>query len=167
MTWFDLLFVVLVLAVVVWEARMETGRALLDTVAVLAAMQFSRGPAAHLTEALNWRPLPGSPMSPLALLIVFSVLLVGGLLLSKFLHRHARWSMDQFDLLFGVALGLVMAVALGHQVADITARLVIEKQGYLPEFFQNSLVADELRSFRTYHNVVAVFHTYQAGKSIP
>jgi hypothetical protein len=167
MTWFDLLFVVLVLAVVVWESRMETGRALLDTVAVLAAMQFSRGLAAVLTDAFQWRPLPGSPMSPLALLIAFSVLLLLGLLLSKALHHHARWSMDQFDLLFGAALGLVIAVALGHQVADITARFVIEKNGFLPEFYQNSLVADELRSFRTYHYVVAVFHGYQSGRGMP
>lgn len=167
MTWFDLLFVILVLAVVVWEARMETGRALLDTVAVIAAMQFSRLPAAALTDAMNWRPLPGSDMSPLASLISFSILLVLGLVLSKVLHRHARWSMDQFDLLFGAALGLVMAVALGHQVADITARFVIERHGFLPDYYQNSLVADELRSFRTYHYVVAVFHTYQNGRAIP
>jgi hypothetical protein len=167
MTWFDGLFVVLVLAVVVWEARMETGRALLDTVAVLAAMQFSRGLGVKLTDTMNWKPLPGSDLSPLALLITFSGLLILGLLISRTLHRHARWSMDQFDLLFGAALGLVMAVALGHQVADIAARFVIEKHGTLPDYFQNSLVADELRSFRTYHLVVDVFHTYQEGRGMP
>jgi hypothetical protein len=167
MTWFDLLLVVMMLGVVVYEARMETGRALLDTVAVLAALQFSRAFARSLTPVLGTRPLPGTEFSPVALGLAFGILLAGGLFASKYLHRNARWSMDQFDLIFGAALGLVLAVALGHGVMDVVAHFAIQKYGYLPAFFHNSLVADELRSFHTYHYVVDVFHSVQAGRSLP
>jgi len=167
MTGFDLLLVVMVLGVVVYESRMETGRALLDTMAVLAALQFSRGFAVHLTPLLGAKPLPGTEFSPLALALSFGILLVGGLLASKYLHRNVRWSMDQFDLIFGAALGLVLAVALGHGITDVVAHFAIQKYGYLPEYFHNSLVADELRSFHTYHYVVDVFHGVQSGRSLP
>jgi hypothetical protein len=167
MTWFDLVLVVLVLGVVVYEARMETGRALLDTMATLAALQVSRGLAVHLTTLFNWRPLPGTEFSPMALAVSFFGMLAIGLTLSKYLHHRARWSMDQFDLLFGVALGLVIAVVIGHTVTEVAARFAIEKHGYLPEFWTNSLVADELRSFRTYRMVVDTFHGYQNGRSMP
>ncbi|MCC2668873.1 MAG: hypothetical protein K0Q72_1344 [Armatimonadetes bacterium] len=167
MTWFDMVLVVLVLAVVVWEARMETGRALLDTMAALAAVQFARVLAVPVTTWGNWRPLPGTEFSPLALALSFGGLLIVGLTLSKFLHQRARWSMDQFDLLFGAALGVVIAVAVGHGITEIAARFAIQKHGYLPEFWTNSLVADELRSFRTYHLVVDTFHNYQNGRGMP
>lgn len=167
MTWFDLLLVVMMLAVVVYEARMETGRALLDTVAVLAALQFSRAFAVFLNPVLGVRPLPGTEISPVALALSFGILVVAGLLASKYLHRSARWSMDQFDLIFGAALGLVLAVALGHGVMDVVAHFAIQKHGYLPAYFHNSLVADELRSFHTYHYVVDVFHGVQSGRSLP
>ena len=167
MTWFDLFLVVLVLAVVVYEARMETGRALLDAAATLAAMQFSRVLAPIVTVMFHWRPVPGTEFSPMALALCFGGLLVIGLSISKVLHRHARWSMDQFDLIFGAALGLVIAIAIGHSITEVAARFAIEKHGYLPEFWTNSLVADELRSFRTYHLVVDTFHSYQNGRGMP
>lgn len=167
MTWFDLLLVVMMLGVVVYESRMETGRALLDTVAVLAALQFARGFAAYLTPVLGIRPLPGTEFSPSALGLAFGILLVVGLLASKYLHRNVRWSMDQFDLIFGAGLGLVLAVALGHGVMDVVAHFAIQKYGYLPPYLHNSLVADELRSFHTYHYVVDVFHGVQSGRSLP
>jgi hypothetical protein len=167
MTGFDLLLVVLVLAVVAYESRMETGRSLLDTMAVLVALQFSRGFAVHLTPLLGAKPLLGTEFSPLALAFSFGILLVAGLLASKYLHRNVRWSMDQFDLIFGVALGLVLAIALGHGVTDVVAHFAIQKYGYLPAYFHNSLVADELRTFHTYHYVVDVFHGVQSGRSLP
>jgi hypothetical protein len=166
MTWFDGFLLLLVIGVVMFEARQESGRGLLDAVATLAAVHFSGQFAPMLTLAMKWKPFPGTEVSPLAQLACFAGFLTVGLFASRTLHKQLRWSMDQFDLVFGVAFGLVVAVSLGHVFTDFAARMAILKYGGVPDCLRNSMLADELRSFRSYNYVLSVFHSYQDGRGV-
>src|SRR5687768_7676421 len=149
MTWFDMLLFLAVAALVLLEVRQEAGRALLDTLATLAAIHLAGRHAPAVTGALGWAPLPGTEVSPLAYGLCFGVLWAGGLAVAFYLHRHTRWSMDHFDPVFGLAFGLLIAVTVGHVTTDVTARMAIMKHGALPGYLQESCFADELRSFKS------------------
>ena len=38
------------------------------------------------------------------------------------------------------------------------------RHGHVPEYLSRSAFADELRTFRSYHYVLSVFHTAQRGE---
>jgi hypothetical protein len=164
MTWFDVLVLLGVVVLVLFEAQQEAGRGLLDAVATVVAVHLGKVFAPALTEALHWKPLPGTEASPLAQGVCFVGFWIVGLLVSGFVHRQTRWSMDNFDLFFGVAFGLMIAIAVGHVTTDVTARTAIMKHGTLPAYMQNSFMADELRSFRSYHYVLDTFQNAQDGR---
>ena len=157
MTWFDVLILVGVIAILLLEARHEAGRSMLDAVAALLALNLAAHLAPSLTETLAWKPLAGTNVSPGAFGLAFGVLLAAGLVVSVLLHRRTQWSMEQYDLPFSVVFGVVVAVTVGHVAADVTARQSLLRHGRLPTYIEGSLVAEELRSFRTYHYVVNTF----------
>ena len=163
MTWIDVLVLVMIVGLIVFEARQETGRALLDTVATIVAVQLSTLYAPMATQWLKWKPLGGTGVSPAAQGLCFLVAWGLGLLLSRWLHSQTRWSMDNFDLVFGTAFGIMIAIAAGHVTTDVGARMAIQKHGHLPSHYANSYMAGELRSFRSYHYVINTFQTYQNG----
>src|SRR5687767_3291811 len=129
MTWFDVLVLLGVVVLVLFEAQQEAGRGLLDAVATVAAVHLGKLFAPALTSALHWKPLPGTEASPLAQGLCFLGFWAVGLCLSTVVHRQTRWSMDNFDLFFGVAFGLMIAIAVGHVTTDVTARQAIMKHG--------------------------------------
>lgn len=156
-SWFDGVILMVVGAVMFFELRQEAGRSMLDAVAALVALNATGHLAPALTGALNWKPLPGTDVSPAAFALCFAVLLGVGLLVSTLLHARTRWSMDHYDVAFSAVFGLVVAVTLAHTVTDLTARQAILSQGRVPAYISGSLVAEEVRSFRTYHYVVNTF----------
>jgi uncharacterized membrane protein required for colicin V production len=156
MSWFDGLILLLVGVVALYEVRQEAGRALLDTVGTLIAVQISDLYAPQVTKMLHLSAMRGAEWAPQAYLLVFIPLLITALALSFLAHRQTRWSLDQYDPVFGMALGLCMAIALAHVTCDVaveSARLAYTK---LPDYLQTSMFAEELRSFPTYHRVLAV-----------
>lgn len=157
MTWFDAIVLILGAAVLVFEIRQEAGRSLLDAVAALAALSFAGRLGPWLTERLGWRPLPGTETAPLAFALAFVLLLGVGLVVTTILHRRTRWSMDHYNVAFSTVFGLVVAGTLGHAVTDITARQSLLHTGRLPSYISRSMVAEELRSFRTYQYVINTF----------
>jgi len=164
MNWFDGLVLLLVLAFLTWEARQEAGRALLDTLALVLALQLAHGYCGPLTRALQWQPAPGTETSPLAYGLLFAGLWGASLLLARALHGRTRWSMDHFDPLFGLAFGIVIALGAGHVLTDLLAQTALLNHGTLPPYLQESAFAPELRDFRTYHYVLNTFHGYQGGQ---
>src|SRR5262249_26026424 len=164
MSWFDAIVVAAVVGLVVFETRQETGRGLLDTVATLAAAHFSFILAPGATEALGWKPLPGTGISPLAHGILFLGMWGVSLVASRAVHRHTRWTMDHFDPLFGVAFSLVIAATAVDVLAGVTAEQAVLKHGHIPEYLRQSVFADELHRFRSYHYVLSVFHGCQNGQ---
>jgi hypothetical protein len=164
MTWFDALVIAAVVVIVLFEMKQETGRGILDTCATLAAAQFCGAVAPGVTAALGWKPLPGTEVAPLAQGLCFLGLWIAFLLLSRTVHRQTRWTMDHFDPFFGVAFALVIAATAGHVAAGVAVDHAKLKHGQLPEYLSNSAFADELRSFKSYHYVISVFHGYQEGR---
>ena len=165
MTWFDVVILVGAVAILLLEMRHEAGRSLMDAVAALVALNLSVYASPALTEALGWKPLEGTSVSPGAFGLCFAILLGAGLLISAVAHRRTRWSMEHYDLAFSTVFGLVVAVTLGHVVTDVTARQALLRQGKLPAYIRGSLVAEELRSFRTYHYVVNTFEDVRYRKN--
>ncbi len=159
MTWYDGLVLVLFLGLVAWETRQEAGRALLDTVATLAALHMTTEYAPHATALLRLQPLAGTQMAPGAQALCFLGFWSLGLLVSAQLHRLTRWSMDNFDPVFGMVFGLVVAIGVGHAFTDITARMMIQRHNHLPAYMRESLLSEEFRSLRTYHYVLNACQT--------
>ena len=160
--WFDILTVSVMLGVVAFEMRQEFGRALLDMALLLAAVYVSRSVspwvagAVHLhpDAALNQTVVTGG---------LFVVLAALGIALSRFLHRCSRWTMDQFDPVFGLAFGLVAAVVVGHSLTHFVAGVSSVPGAGPPPFVSRSVVAQELVSFRSYHYLVDTLERYQKG----
>jgi uncharacterized membrane protein required for colicin V production len=158
MTWFDGVLVLLILSVAFWEMRQDAGRALLDAIATIVAIQLTAHYAAPFAARLGL-PLTGGEAPPHFVLCFFLGLLVAGLLLSYLGHRKTQWTLEQYDPVFGLAFGLVMAAGLAHVVAGVGARL--GASGHPPQppaYVRNSLLAEEFRSFRTYHAVLHVLN---------
>lgn len=163
MTWVDGLVVALVVAIVLFEVRQEAGRGLFDAVATVAAGLLSRPLGAWVTAWQHMQPMAGTDLSPAAQGVCFLGLWIVGLGLSLFLHRQVRWTMDQFDPMCGFVFALLITVAAGHVLTAVAAEQSLLKSGSMPEVMRRSCLAEELRSFRTYNNVLSVFHGYQNG----
>lgn len=163
MTMFDVMILVPVLALLLFELRQEAGRGVLDATVTVAAIQLAKLYAPAATSLVGWEPLARSSTAPGMYALCFGLFWVLGLAFSRLMHSRTRWSMDQFDPLFGAVFGVVVAVSVGHVLADVMAQAAIQRHGHLPEYFQSSWVAEELRSFRTYNYVLDTMHSYQYG----
>lgn len=161
MTWFDALLMAVIIGFVVFEARQEAGRALLDAVAALSAAAFCPPVGAYLTLRWHWKAMPGTDVAPPALAIAFAGLLVAGLVVARFIHRRTRWSMEHYDVAFGLVFGVVIGIAVGHGMTDVAARWALAHHGHLPDYLNHSLLSEELRSFRSYHYVMGIL---EAGR---
>jgi hypothetical protein len=164
MSWFDIIVVLAFLGLVFYEARQEAGLALLDTVATVLAVHLSSLYAPLATLQFHLKPLSGTDTSPMAEAICFGLMWVAGLGISRLLHRCTRWSMDALDPLFGFGFGLVIAVTSGHIFVSTGAQMALQSYGRVPDFLVNSIVADELRNFHTYHYVLDVFRAAQGHR---
>jgi hypothetical protein len=156
MTWFDLVVLLLAGVVILFEARQEAGRGLLDAVVTVGAVQLTGRCAEVLTVLLGWKPLPGTEVAPLAAALCFAFLWGVGLCLSRWIHQCTRWTMDNYDPVFGVAFGLLITLAAGHALVDSVAGMVVSREGVLPDYLRHSCFAQELREFRTYHFVANI-----------
>jgi uncharacterized membrane protein required for colicin V production len=149
-TWFDLAALVPLAAILTFEVRQEFGRGLLDTLATLIALYF----AARLAVPVGWRlDLWTTPNANTALTFcgLFVLLLLLGLLASRFAHRIIRLSVDQFDPLFGVIFGLAIALMAGH--ALMTAAWEFHG-GFLPDYLADSRLGSELLNLHSLRQVV-------------
>jgi len=155
MTWVDLLLLVAVVGLIVSAAQQEAGHSFLDAAMTVMAAFLARISAAPVTAALGWPAAGGaSGASPAVFALVFVVVWAIGLHLSRTIHRYGRWSMDTFDCVFGAVFGLVTGLVVGHVLTESAAGMAILTHGSLPDYFQHSYLAEELRSFKTCHYVL-------------
>jgi hypothetical protein len=157
MQWLDIVLVLLMVAVVVFEGRQEAGRAILDTVAGLGAYHLTHLYDEPLTQLLGLKGLPDSHASPMAQLALFAGLLGLGLILARLLHKQSRWSMDRWDPVFGIIFGLVLSALIGHTSADLATRMTMAPNGVPASFVANSNFAHELRTFSSYREFIREF----------
>lgn len=159
MSWADLLVIVGIVGIWSFYSRGECGRALLDTVAVLAASHMSRLYAETLGGRMGWQgPANMSGPHPHLQALLLVAFLGLGLAFARLLHSRSRWSMDQFDVLFNSGFALVIAVTLAHVTLDLAARHTVMTLGRSPRWIQESVLADELTHFRTYRMVVGTLN---------
>jgi len=164
MTGFDAILILMAVAILLYEVRLDAGLGLLDAVATLFAAHGSRLAAPLVTEVLRWKPFPGTELSPLAQGITFLVLWVAALAVARLLHRQTRWSMDQWDPAFGLVFGLIIALTAGHITTAVVGSHEMMVHRKLPGYFANSLLGEELRSFPTYHYVVDTLRAAQTSR---
>jgi len=160
--WFDILLVVPFVAVVLWTSRQEAGRAAFDAVATLAAAHFSNALTPAASFGFGFVEAAGDT-SPTVHAVLFTLLFAFGLVCSWWLHRYTRWSLDVLDPLAGTAMGFIIAFTAGHAIVETGFAVVQEHGARLPQYVQNSRVADELCHFRSYVYVLDVFEKYQRG----
>jgi hypothetical protein len=153
----DIGLALLMVAVVLFEAKQEAGRAILDTVAGLGAYHLTHLYDEPVTRLLGMNGLPDSQAAPMVQLALFAGLLGLGLILARFLHKQSRWSMDRFDPVFGLTFGVVLSALIGHTTADLTTRVTMAPNGVPAAFVANSNLAHELRTFSTYREFIREF----------
>ena len=148
LTWYDF-FIFLPLAVIlVFEARQEFGRSLTDALAGLAALFLSNSWTDSAAPVLRFSASPDANYG-ITFLILFTILLVAGLIGSRFLNATVfQVSLHGFNPLFGTLFGLVFAVIVGRA---ITFGMAAYYGVATPEFLANSPLADELLHLRWLH----------------
>src|SRR5205085_611840 len=103
-SWLDGLLVVVAVLLVLWEIRRDLGQAIFDTVALLVGLRLALwlGPslAGHLGMA------PQNEARAVALIALFLVGTGAGLVAGFYLNALTRWTLDSFDRVAGVVLGL-------------------------------------------------------------
>ena len=157
MQWLDVALALLMVGVVLFEARQEAGRAMLDLVAGLGAYHLTHLYDEPLTQLVGLKGLPDSQAAPMVQLALFLGLLGLGLFLARFLHKQSRWSMDRFDPVFGITFGVVLSALIGHTTADLTTRMTMTPNGAPASFVASSSLAHELRTFSTYRGFIREF----------
>lgn len=154
MNWVDGVLLALGVLICARYLRQEFGRGLLETVVVLGSAHVSRLYSELLTARLGWEGSPASGGSPHLQGLLFVGLLGLGLPFAWLLHQRSRWSLDQFDVPLGLVFGLVVAVCLAHVSLDLVVRSARQSAGATPGWVRQSVLADELHQFRTYHMVM-------------
>lgn len=145
LTWFDALLFVPLAAVVVFETRQEFGRGLMDTLAAGSALFFASSWSSPLADYLPMGR-DGYASAALAFVLLFAVLLVGGIFLSRIVHQQFRMSLDQFDPVLGVVTGLAVAFIVGHA---LSSTLLEYHGGMSPTWLSESWLVDEFVNWRT------------------
>jgi hypothetical protein len=162
MSWFDVLLVLLLVGVVLYEACQETGKCLMHAGVTVVALRLGGGLGTALGGLLGWSPAPGGGEQPLAFALGFSLLWLAGLVAAGLIHRQTRWSFEQLDVVFGLGCGLLVAVSLGHVIADVAVRASQTPAG-LPAYLRDSMLAPELRTFQTYEHLVSIVERARAN----
>ncbi len=152
--WYDVLALVPLIGILVFETRQEFGRGLLDTLAAAFAFYIAHRCYPVVADALRlssdyWAN------SAIAFGSLFVFLLAIGLLTSRALNRQFRMSYDQYDPAFGAVFGLALALVVGH---GFTTTLWEYHGGSAPRYLAESRVADELASFRALKNAAGEVH---------
>ena len=145
----------LVVLLVLWEIRRDLGQSLFDTVALLFGLRLALwlGPplAGHLgmaqpNQASRWRCCSSLSAGTGA-----------GLVAGFYLNAVTRWTLDSFDRVAGVLLGLSGAVIVCHVVVAGLA-LYCGTHAGPPAFIVQSPLGHEALSFHTFHEVMDFFN---------
>lgn len=149
LTWVDLVIVIVVAVVVLFEVRRDFGQALFDAVAVLMSLRVALWIYPFAARAI---PLAASDRTNKGvwLLVSFALCLVAALLLARFAHEGTRWSLESFDPAFGFIFGVTAAIMISHVVVKSVVIFTAPKHG-MPHCIAESALGGELLTFKTYH----------------
>jgi uncharacterized membrane protein required for colicin V production len=152
LTWVDLLVVVVIIGVVLFEVRRDFGQTLVDTVALLLTMRAAVWLCPAAARAV---PLAASETVNRGIWLILAFILCSAvaLLLARFAHEATRWTLDTFDPVFGFVFGMTSAVIVSHILVKSLAMIYATKAG-LPQCIAHSALGEELLTFHSYHHLL-------------
>jgi len=150
MQWFETLVLLVIITVVVVEGKRGFGRGLFDLVGAIVAVKVSRHLAYVVAPTVH---LLASPRANEALLLAIFFGLLGTLfvLVAHYLYRITLLSLDVFDHLLGLLLGMASGVAVAHVL------LIVVLLGSSPArdySIRHARLYRECVNFETYHSVI-------------
>ena len=163
MQWFDWMTAGIILAVAIVEfVRARTsggfGQVLFDAIALIIAALGSTWLAQPLGSVIGGERW-------LLTLILFAVLSIGVLIISRVLFSFTEWSSDSFDSLLSILFG----IACGWIIANMVLRIIILKQGDLGPvnaMMANAPIAREVFQFRLWNSLIEWFSNLNLGPEV-
>jgi uncharacterized membrane protein required for colicin V production len=154
-SWLDGLLTVVVVLLVLWEIRRDLGQSVFDTVALLLGLRLALWLGPSLAGHLGMTH-PNQARA-VALFMLFVVGTGAGLVAGFYLNALTRWTLDSFDRVTGVLLGLSGAVIVCHV---LVAGLALYFGSHIgpPAFIVQSPLGHEALSFHTFHEVLDFFN---------
>jgi uncharacterized membrane protein required for colicin V production len=149
LTWVDLLIVIVVAVVVLFEVRRDFGQGLFDTLAVLVSLRAGLWIYPFAAEAV---PLAARDTTNkgIWILLSFALCTAGALVVSRRAHEATQWSLETFDPAFGFVFGVTAAVMISHVLVKGVVAFYAVKQG-MPACVADSALGGELLTFKSYH----------------
>jgi uncharacterized membrane protein required for colicin V production len=150
MNWFDIVAILIVVAIAWLESVRGFGRALFDLIGAIIAMKVAGVLSGPLAAAAPIATEP-KPSEAFWLAIVFVFLIILVVVATKLIYDSTLLSLDVLDPVVGAVFGL----ASGIMVAHVFMRML--EVGYAGTDFAtivaNSFMGQELLALRTYHRV--------------
>jgi uncharacterized membrane protein required for colicin V production len=156
----DVVLVLLVIAIVVIEAKRGFGKVAFDFVALLVALHAASAAAPTAAASIH---LAGDAPATQAIWVAILFLLLGALLIwvGKIAYQHTQFSLELFDNPLGGVLGIGVAVIVGHVLVS-TLAISSGVGGAPPEVISGSTLGMEFYQFGAYHRVMGFLYTLGA-----
>lgn len=155
MEWLQILIVIVIVGVALLEGKRGFGRCLFDLAAAIITVRLARSLAFNLAPSI--RVFESAQATEAALLVAFSLVLGGALLvLARYAYNATLISLDSFDNILGIGLGLAVGVLVA-QVALLAMML-----GAAPaksSSLKRTVAYRECVNFETYHEVIHFLRT--------
>jgi uncharacterized membrane protein required for colicin V production len=150
MNWFDIVAILIIVAIAWLESIRGFGRALFDLIGAIIAMKVAGVLAGPLAAAAPIATEP-NPSEAFWLAIVFFFLIILVVIATKLIYDSTLLSLDILDPVVGAVFGLVSGIIVAHVFIKML------EVGYAGTDFStvvvNSFMGQELLQFRTYHRV--------------
>jgi uncharacterized membrane protein required for colicin V production len=139
------------------EFRRGFGKAIFDFAAFLIALELASALVPATAQAIHFtKDLPANEAIWVAATFLFFVGIL--LFLGAVAYHHTKFSLEIFDPILGCALGIGVAVIVGHVLVK-TLAVSASMSGNLPEVLRQSTLGMEFYHFYTYHKVMAFMYT--------
>jgi uncharacterized membrane protein required for colicin V production len=158
-SWLDGLLILVVVLLVLWEIRRDLGQSIFDTVALLFGLRLALWLGPSLAGCLGMAH--PQQARAVALFLLFVIGTGAGLVGGFYLNAVTRWTLETFDRVAGVLLGLSGAVIVCHVIATSLA-LYYGSHAGPPAFIAQSPLGHEALSFHTFHEVLDFFNRLHA-----
>ncbi|MEN6370975.1 MAG: CvpA family protein [Armatimonadota bacterium] len=156
----DVFLVIILLGIMVFEAKRGFGKAIFDFIALFVAVRLVPIVVPQLAKSFCFI---SESQANEALLFAgaFAVLAIALLFIGKKVYDATLITLDTFDHPLGGVLGIGVAIILGHVVMKLLA-IAASTGGVLPDMLVKSSIGMEFYQFVTYHKVMALMSSLTA-----
>jgi len=150
--WVDLVLVLLVALIVIIETRRGFGKALFDLAAAVLTLKLVS--FAYNDASASYQIIQNTAANNA--LVYAAMLLAAGAacwFAGKLIYEHTLVSLEMFDPVLGMVLGVGVGIIAGHAFTNTLA--IMGSAGGLSEVLTKSLLGSEFHDFRTYRMVLS------------